>query len=67
MNRYEKWAEFKQVLIKRLGKDLPDELWVLIEDILFSSAIHEPFDDGDIEFSLKRIRKVLRAWRKEGK
>ena len=66
MKRYETWAEFKQVLMLHLDDELPDVLWELIEDILFVAAIHAPFDDGDIEFSLQRIRKVRRAWRKGG-
>ena len=54
---YKSWGSFKTALINR-GVSLTPDQWELLDEILFSSAIHAPYSGGDIEYALKKIRKV---------
>ena len=55
---YKSWTSFKTALNARLPERLPDSLWSTLEEILFSAAIHPPFSDGDIEFALRKIKRL---------
>ena len=54
---YKSWGSFKTALINR-GVVLTLDQWELLDEILFSSAIHAPYSSGDIEYALRKIRKV---------
>ena len=54
---YKSWGSFKRALINR-GVSLTLDQWELLNEILFSSAVHEPYSSGDIEYALKKIRTV---------
>lgn len=58
--RYKTWWEFKNALVGKLNEDLPQEMWALLEELLFSSSIHEPYSNGDIDFALRKIKRLKR-------
>lgn len=55
--RYNSWGTFKTALINR-GVVLTLDQWDLLDEILFDGAIHAPYSSGDIEYALKKIRRV---------
>lgn len=62
MNRYNTSKAFRAALEKRLQAEIPNELWDVIVEFLFIGAIHEPYSDGDVDFSLPIVRKFLKLF-----
>ena len=62
--RYETSDEFKIALEEKLGYVISPELWDVIVEFLFVSAVHEPYSDGDVLFALPKIRKMIRLFSK---
>lgn len=54
---YRNWAEFREALIER-GYNLSRRQWDLLSELLFASAIHAPYTEGDIEYAIKKIKRV---------
>jgi len=63
--RYENDKEFKKALEAKLGFLISPKIWELLLEILYAYCLHEPYDDGDVEYAVKKIGRLMHIDKKK--
>lgn len=50
--------EFRVALEKATGRAIPPSLWPILHNFLDSQGVHEPFTDADVEFAIKKCKRL---------
>ena len=60
MKQYDTEREFREEIERILELKIKYSVWVAISNFLYGAAIHAPYNDGDVEYALPKIKRLLR-------